>query len=339
MYGCEGYVEAMTAPGVPGEPTVISRGSCNSLLNVDMIMYQRIWIYGLPVLLILGLAACQPEAPPVEEPPTVTLTEQWTLTDSLRRPESVVYDPIADMLYVSNIEGSPSEKDGNGFIAKVTTDGQLDDPAWVTGLHAPKGLALSEGLLYVADIDALIAVDPVTGELIARYPAEGAQFLNDVTADADGNVYVSDSRTGTIYRLAGATLEVWVEGPQVQAPNGVYAMPDHLVVAAGDTAAENPGQARSLKTVGYEDQAISPLGSGEPLGGIDAVEPDTRGGFFLSDWGAGTVMHFTPGAGATTLLELTQGTADLTYVAAQERIYLPIMMSDQLVAYQVEWAP
>lgn len=302
-------------------------------------MYPRIWIYSLLAVFVVGLAACQPEAPPAEAPPTATLTEQWTLTDSLRRPESVVYDPVADMLYVSNIDGSASEKDGNGFIAKVTTDGQLDDPAWVTGLHAPKGLALSEGVLYVADIDELIAINPVTGAATARYPAEGAQFLNDVTADAEGNVYVSDSQTATIYRLAGVTLEVWLEGPQVQAPNGVYAMPGYLVVAAGDTSAENPGQARSLKTVVYEDRSIRPLGSGVPLGGIDAVEPDARGGFFLSDWGAGTVMHFTPEAGATELLRLTQGTADLTYVAAQERIYLPVMMSDRLVAYQVEWTP
>ena len=41
-------------------------------------------------------------------------------------------------------------------------------------------------------------------------------FLNDVTVDRDGTVYVSDSRADKIYRLKGDTWEVLAEGEQLK---------------------------------------------------------------------------------------------------------------------------
>ena len=42
-------------------------------------------------------------------------------TDSMKTPESVRYDADLDVFFVSNINGNPSEKDGNGFIARRPT--------------------------------------------------------------------------------------------------------------------------------------------------------------------------------------------------------------------------
>ena len=74
----------------------------------------------------------------------------------------------------------------------------------------------------------------------------------------------------------------------------------------------------------------------EPLGGIDAVEPDGQGGFFLSDWGAGTVSHFEAEGEVTQLKELSQGTADLEFVAETGMVFLPVMESNELIGYRVE---
>ena len=267
----------------------------------------------------------------------VQLAETWTLAEGLDRPESVVYDAERDVLYVSNIKGDAADKDGNGYLARVSPEGEVLDSAWVTGLDAPKGLTLSDGTLYVADIDVLLAVDPESGEITERYPADGAQFLNDVTADAEGNVYVSDSRTSTVYRLNGGTLQAWLQGEgRIQGPNGVHVIEDRLIIAAGDSTAENPGSARYLQAIALDDGAISPLSGTEPIGSVDAVEPDGQGGYFLTDWGAGKVMHVTSSGEVTLLKQLGQGTADLEFVAETGVIFLPIMMSDELIAYQVE---
>ncbi len=206
------------------------------------------------------------------------------MDDRLAWPESALFDPEANVIYGSNINGSPTEKDGNGYISRIAPDGTLLQARWVTGLHAPKGMVLSRRRLYVADIDTLVEVDPTTGQITARYGAPGARFLNDVTADTAGNVYVSDSQTHRIYRLHGNTLAVWLESPLLRSPNGIYALPDYLVVAAADSTAARPGGARYLHAVAYADRALRPLGAARPLGGLDGVEP-ADGGFFLSDWG------------------------------------------------------
>jgi len=283
--------------------------------------------------LLLLLSACQLAPSPVVT--HWTLTPVWEVTDSLARPESALFDSVANVIYVSNINGGPTEKDGNGYISRIAPDGTLLQARWVTGLHAPKGMARSRGRLYVADIDTLVEIDPATGQITARYGAPGARFLNDVTADTAGNVYVSDSQTHRIYRLQGDSLTVWLESPLLRSPNGIYALPDYLVVAAADSSAARPGGARYLHAVAYADRTPRPLGTVRSLGGIDGVEP-ADGGFFLSDWGAARVFFYDPTIDSLqALAEVSQGTADLDYVPEQQRLYLPVMMSDRLIAYEV----
>src|SRR3954468_15240674 len=62
-------------------------------------------------------------------------------------PESVVYDPSAKVLYVSNFGGSelkPGEKDGMGRISKVSLTGEILESRFLpdTGdvMNKPKGL-------------------------------------------------------------------------------------------------------------------------------------------------------------------------------------------------------
>src|SRR5690349_2445801 len=80
------------------------------------------------------------------------LTRLWETDSVLRVPESVLYDAKNKVLYVANIDGKPDEKDGKGFISKVSPEGKITNLEWITGLHAPKGMGLSGNTLYVADV-------------------------------------------------------------------------------------------------------------------------------------------------------------------------------------------
>ena len=102
----------------------------------------------------------------------------------------------------------------------------------MTGLNAPKGLALHDGKLYAADIDKLVVVDTESGKIVATYDAIGAAFLNDVTAADDGRVFVSDTVKNQIWMLDGPLFQLWLEDPALQNPNGLLAEPDRLLVAA-----------------------------------------------------------------------------------------------------------
>jgi hypothetical protein len=62
--------------------------------------------YFLFILLGLGLSSS-----------AQTLTKTRTTSSGLRTPKSALFDVKSNKIYVSNINGNPSEKDGKGFIS------------------------------------------------------------------------------------------------------------------------------------------------------------------------------------------------------------------------------
>ena len=52
-----------------------------------------------------------------------SLAKKWQTDRVFSTPESVVYDAERHVLYVSNIDGSPSEIDGKGFISRLSMNG------------------------------------------------------------------------------------------------------------------------------------------------------------------------------------------------------------------------
>ncbi|MEE9139479.1 MAG: SMP-30/gluconolactonase/LRE family protein [Alphaproteobacteria bacterium] len=265
----------------------------------------------------------------------VELAPAWELT-GFKQPESVVLEPGEGVLYVSNVDGPAGEKDGRGFISKVSLDGRLIERVWLDGLNAPKGLAVASGKLYVSDIDALVEVD-LADKSTTRYEAPQARFLNDVTVDAAGNVYVSDMMDDAIYRLTGDSFGLWLRDEALEAPNGLLAEDGRIVVGSWGVitegfATEAPGH---LKTVSIAERSVASLGDGTPVGNLDGVEADGRGNYFVTDWMAGALLQVAPSGEAVLLLDLDQGSADHEYVAGEGLIVIPMMNDGKLVAYRV----
>jgi len=132
-----------------------------------------------------------------EEP---TLTFLWETDDILTTCESVLYDKNSGQIYVSNIEGDGTEKDGVGSISIIDKEGNIINRDWVMGLNAPKGMAIKDGSLFVTDIDELLEIDIAAAEVVRRYPVQGAEFLNDAATDGN-HIYFSDMRRGKIHKI------------------------------------------------------------------------------------------------------------------------------------------
>src|SRR5690606_6033258 len=96
-----------------------------------------------------------------------SIEKLWETTQDIHVPESVLYDESTDKLYVSMIGKDGTDK---GEIAILNTDGTVQNAHWVTGLNAPKGLAIHKGLLYIADVTKVIVVrsEEHTSELQSR---------------------------------------------------------------------------------------------------------------------------------------------------------------------------
>src|SRR5262245_8185230 len=170
-------------------------------------------VLGIGVLCVSSIAA-QGDSP--------TLQPLWTLMGDFAAPESAYYDAGSNAIFVSSINGQILEKDGNGYISRLSPDGKVVSAKWVTGLNAPKGIRSLGGTLWVTDIDEVVSIDIATAKITARVKVDGAQFLNDLATAQDGTVYASDSNLARIYAVKDGKSSVFVEGAdQVDVPNGL----------------------------------------------------------------------------------------------------------------------
>jgi DNA-binding beta-propeller fold protein YncE len=259
----------------------------------------------------------------------------WETPAQLKTPESVFYEPTENVLFVSNIDGKPEEKDGQGFISKISSsNGTVIELNWVTGLNAPKGMAASSdrSKLYVADITDLVEIDIVNGQITNRYNAPGSAFLNDVVSDEQGNIYVSDTGTNATYKFDSSnrsSLQIWLQNTELNSPNGLYVdNSTNKLVVVGD----------SLILVDLENKTISDLGEQVPIASLDGIEADTSERlYYVTNWAAGKVYAVnSDGTDYKTLIDLQkQGTADLEFIADKRIVVIPLMQDNKLVAYRI----
>ena len=276
------------------------------------------------------------------------INKLWETPNDLKNPESVAYAPKQNVLFVSNLNGKPTEKDQNGFISKVSpSNGSIIELNWVTGLNAPKGIAISNNnsTLYVSDITDLVEINIDNGKIIKRFNAPGSAFLNDVVSDNQGNIYVSDTITNTIYKLDGnnnskSSLQAWIQSPQLNGPNGLHVdnSKNKLIVASLANMSK-PGA--GIEVVDLKNKTITTLGkegTTSPFGGLDGIESDTMDThYYVTDNPAGKVYIVNAnGTGYGTLIDLhTQGAAVLGFMPSQSTIIIPLMRDNKLVAYKL----
>ncbi|PWJ90532.1 hypothetical protein C8D77_105428, partial [Mesorhizobium loti] len=163
--------------------------------------------------------------------PAAEAAELWRAT-GLEQPESALFDAANNRIIVSNISGNPGDADGNGYLSVLSLDGKTVTRHWTDGMDAPKGMAISGGKLYVADITKVRIVDLASGKLVASIAVPNAVFLNDMTSDQSGKVYVTDMLADTIYRIDGDRPELFVKDAILASPNGVFADGNRLIVAS-----------------------------------------------------------------------------------------------------------
>lgn len=247
----------------------------------------------------------------------------WESKEQLPTPESVLYYPKDNVLFVSLIDGSGSEKDGKGGVALLNTDGSIKNATWVTGLNAPKGLAIHKGLLYIADITDVIVVDVVTGNVIDEIPVEGSTFLNDVTVDDSGIVYISDTRENKIFQLRNGKASLYLDN--VPSVNGLKAEGGKLLALAGkEFWSIDANKKVTVFTKGFDQ-------------GGDGLEPVGNGDYIVTCW-VGLVYYVKANGEIHKMLDVQgkMNTADLGYNQKEGVLYIPTFNSNSVVAYKLK---
>lgn len=251
------------------------------------------------------------------------LEKLWSTDTVVAIPESVYPDYKGGILYVALIDGGGWNADGKGGVGKLSFDGKKYDSTWITGLNAPKGMALIGNKLYVADLKEVVVIDVKKGKIDKKITHDSAQGFNDITQTDKGIMYVSDSRTGKVYRLENDALTLYLEN--LKGVNGLKAVGDDLYIAAG----KNFVKANAQKEV----TPIAEL----PQGG-DGVEPIGNGDFIVTAW-VGYIFYVHADGKVDTLLETHQekkNTADLGYDPTKKILYVPTFNGKTVVAWQLK---
>ncbi|CAM1347005.1 SMP-30/gluconolactonase/LRE family protein [Tenacibaculum insulae] len=266
------------------------------------------------------------------------LEKDWETT-GFENPESVVLDETNNTLYVSNVNGAPTDKDGNGYISKVSLEGKITTQKWITGFDAPKGLVIFKNKLYVTDIDKIVEIDIPTGRIVKSYKADGATFLNDITVDEKGTVFASNTfGFSGIYKLPATEnrkAELWLKDEKLNMPNGLTISKNKLMAAGWGVDLNSETFATKvsgkLLSVDLKTKAIETITA--PIGNLDGLS-QTIHGYLLSDWFAGKLLYYANKSKTTTkVIDLPKGSADTYFDKNTKSVFIPLMLDNKLLKY------
>ena len=266
--------------------------------------------------------------------------------EGFKTPEAVRFDPADDVYFVSNINGSPSDKDNNGFITRVRAEGgEIDSLMFIAGgrggvtLHAPKGLAITGDTLWVTDIDAVRAFDKRAGRPLASYPVRGAVFLNDIAVGPDGALYITDtgvrmdasgmSHPGPdrIFKLTRAgEASTAFQFDSLPGPNGIAwddANQRFIVVhfAGTEIVAWKPG-----------DSTTTTIATGK--GQFDGVERLADGRVLVSSW-ADSSIYVLDGSALVRAVAGVAGPADIGVDTKRNRVAVPLFEGNRVELFAI----
>lgn len=266
---------------------------------------NRIWIS------IFALIACSPI---FAQRSLEKLWESDSVT--LKGPESATFDPGSNTIFVSSMN--------NGTIVRMDLNGKIINGNWLTGLKSNKGLGFYKGLLYTAETAAVAVIDIEKAVIIKRIPIEGAIMLNDLEVDAKGIVYVSDTRTGKVYRIEDGKPSLYLEN--IAGANGLMAVGNDLYVAGSASFQKVNAQKEIIKIgEGYEN-------------GLDGIVMISKNEFILSNY-RGMLYSVQADGSKQVLLDSRDKKImanDISYNKKTKTLFVPSFSTNRVIAYAVK---
>jgi hypothetical protein len=215
----------------------------------------------------------------------------WELR-GLDRPESVIYDGKRNRFLVSSVGGAADSEDRNGFISAVSADGSTSQLRLFTTasiaapLNAPRGLAIVEDVLYVADLRRVLGIDLQTGRKVFELIVPGAQMLSDISPAEGGLLYVSDAKANALFRIAPVQNRA-----DRMASSGDLREPRALM--QGDAGSMWIACARGVVLHRTRDGGVSVFSSSPDFKELSGIYRLPTGSLLVADAGAGTIYELT----------------------------------------------
>lgn len=268
------------------------------------------------------------------------LGAQITVTE-LQSPYSFVHDPLDKGYFISSVNGEAENADNNGFITKLDPNGKLLNLKFIQGgkddvtLHAPKGMAVAEHVLYVADLDTLRGFDTTTGKPVLTLTIRSSTAsqseppqasLSDVTFDGKGHLYCSDQKANTIYRVdpAAQTFSVLVTDRALAGPSGLVVHPKSGQIIA---VSWDKGKISEISPDGVVTELFSNGFFSNRFQNLRGVDFDRWGNMYVSDFTTGKVWRMSWDKRFQVIAEFLPSPGDLSIDRANNLILVPFELA------------
>jgi hypothetical protein len=273
------------------------------------------------LLLTIQVISCQ------EAYVSKKLTKVWESQDGLKTPESSCYNPADHIIYVSNLAQHPGGVNGPGYVSKMNDKGEIIDKEWVKGLKSPKGIGVTNGKLFVADVDEVWEISLKTGEVLKKYSNYLAKSMNDIAVDSEEKVYVTETKKNLILTVGKDSLEVFSASGQLASLNGVCDYGKEIILGSkGNLIAINK-KTKEIRVLQY---------STGYLDGIVAVSKDL---IITSDF-KGNIQLIRPGKSTEKILDtspLKINAADLGFIFSKKILLVPTFSDNKVIAYKINY--
>ncbi|KRG70565.1 hypothetical protein ABB29_05720 [Pseudoxanthomonas dokdonensis] len=185
--------------------------------------------------LLIGLACLPPDVVAQSAPLRVPVQLLSNLPEGFRHPESLAVDPTTGQIYVGSFDARIPEASRNNMMLRLSAEGTLlaakslgDTPITGVSLHDGHVYFLNFGSSRLQRMRADFTADSLVEELASfqalspsappqrhinnpdgsqdtvNFGSAGFAAINGMVFDRSGNLFVSDSFQGAIYRIADA---------------------------------------------------------------------------------------------------------------------------------------
>lgn len=227
-------------------------------------------------------------------------------------PESVEFDYANNRWFIAN-------NGGNNILTRNSSNGAL--AVFVaTGFAGggPHGLEIVGDTLYACAGGSLRAYNINTAALVFNINL-GASFLNGITHDNVGNLFITDYSGNKIYRFNTNTRQfnAFVSSG-LSSPNGIiYDQPNNRCVFVQWTGA--------VKSVLLSDSTVTTLVASTGLSSQDGITKDGIGNYYLSSWSPTRITRYTNTFTSPTTVVSTglSNPADILYNVLTDTLGVP----------------
>ena len=246
-------------------------------------------------------------------------------------PESATFDSQSNRYFISNF--------GDGSIIQIDSNGMKS--YFKKELSKSLGMVINDNILYVVTNLKMVKGFRISdSNQTFEIQIDEALFLNDITCDDSGFLYVTDSNANAVFKIdiSNQTYSLFVK-TQLDNPNGIIfdKINNRLTLCYFRENAP-------IDQISLVDSVLSSIITTE-FNNFDGISLDESGNFYVSSWGFGSFSAGFKEGGAIYKFDNQfknepikvstghHGPADIYYSKEKRELIIPLFLEND-VKYQ-----